>query len=103
MAGASDGVRVGVIGVGRIGSRHARTLAALPGVGEVVVADDDRGRAAAVAAELGAATAAVDELFDGRVDAVAISTPTAGHAPLVMRAAGAGLPAFCEKPVALEL
>ena len=32
-----------------------------------------------------------------------IATPTAGHAPLLRLAAEAGVPAFCEKPVALDL
>jgi myo-inositol 2-dehydrogenase/D-chiro-inositol 1-dehydrogenase len=104
MAGATEALRVGVIGVGRIGAIHARTLASLPSVGEVVLADAELGRAKAVAAELGAGTATVDELFEARdVDALAIATPTAGHAPLVVRAARAGLPTFCEKPVALDL
>ena len=92
-----------MIGVGRIGALHARTLASTGGVSEVVVADGNPERAAAVAAALGAGTATVDELFDGRVDAVAIATATAGHAALLIRAARAGLPAFCEKPVALGL
>ena len=37
------------------------------------------------------------------VDALVIATATAGHAPLLRLAAQARVPAFCEKPVALEL
>jgi myo-inositol 2-dehydrogenase/D-chiro-inositol 1-dehydrogenase len=42
-------------------------------------------------------------LFEARPDAVVIATPTPAHAPLLRSAARAGIPAFCEKPVALEL
>ena len=101
--GATERLRVGVIGVGRIGVLHARTLASLAGVDEVLVADSDPERAEAVAAELGVGAATVDEVFDSRVDAVAIATATPGHVPLLLRAVRAGLPVFCEKPVALDL
>jgi myo-inositol 2-dehydrogenase/D-chiro-inositol 1-dehydrogenase len=47
--------------------------------------------------------ATADELLAAGVEALVIATPTATHAPLLRLAAGAGLPAFCEKPVALEL
>src|SRR3954454_12258744 len=96
-----DGLRVGVIGVGRIGASHARTLSELPDVGSLVVADVDVGRAAVVAAELAAGSASVDELLSAALDAVVIATATPGHAPLLRRAAETGVPAFCEKPVAL--
>jgi predicted dehydrogenase len=39
-----------------------------------------------------------DELLE-RCDAVAIATPTGTHAELVMTAARAGRPVFCEKPI----
>src|SRR5439155_10954223 len=96
-------LHVGVAGVGRIGVFHARTLQALNGV-SVTIADLDPDRAAQVAAELGVGAAATAEaLFDSGLDAVVIATPTPAHAPLLGLAARAGLPTFCEKPVALEL
>lgn len=104
MAAASrSGVRVGLAGVGRIGAFHARTLLALDAVESVVLADIDARRAEAVADELGAEwTAAPDEL-PGHVDALVVAAPTPMHGSLLSIAAEAGLPAFCEKPVALEL
>jgi myo-inositol 2-dehydrogenase / D-chiro-inositol 1-dehydrogenase len=54
-----------VIGVGRIGLFHARTLLELEDVAAVTVADADPARAAAVASELGTAIATMDELVDG--------------------------------------
>lgn len=87
-------MHVGVVGAGRIGALHARTLASLPDVERVTVADAVPGRADLATAE---------ELLARDVDAIVVATPTAAHAALVLLAAEAGLPAFCEKPVALEL
>ena len=97
-------LHVGVIGVGRIGLFHVRTLLALDGVRSVTVTDADPARAETVAAELGVAVAETPEaLVEAGVDALAIATPTLGHVPMLRLAARAGLPAFCEKPVALDL
>lgn len=97
-------MRIGVIGTGRIGGFHAGVLARHPGVGALVLADADRGRAAAVAGALGARVAPdVDALLAAELDAVVIASATASHAELIARAAGAGLPAFCEKPIALDV
>jgi myo-inositol 2-dehydrogenase / D-chiro-inositol 1-dehydrogenase len=97
-------LHVGVIGLGRIGAFHARTLPALEGVASVVVADADAARAREVAREVGVTVAETPKaLFDTGVDAVVIATATLAHAELLRLAASAGVPAFCEKPVALEL
>ena len=98
-------MRVGLMGLGRIGAFHATTLAAR--VTELVLYDADTGRAEQVAARLGAGGGArirvggPDDPLDS--DAVVIATPTATHAPLLLEAIGAGVPAFCEKPVALDM
>ena len=102
--GQHDGLHVGVVGVGRIGVFHARTLLGLDGVEQLTIADANVDRAKQVAAELGAhAAESPDALVAAGVDALVIATSTPGHAPLVALAARAGLPAFCEKPVSLEL
>jgi myo-inositol 2-dehydrogenase/D-chiro-inositol 1-dehydrogenase len=96
-------LRVGVVGVGRIGVLHAETLSGLDGV-SLFLADADHQRAAEVAGALGATAAATpDKLLEAGIDAVVIATSTQGHVPLLRLAASAGVPAFCEKPVALEL
>src|SRR5439155_12867365 len=44
-----------------------------------------------------------DLLDDTELEGVVLVTPTALHAEMVERAAGAGKHAFCEKPIALEV
>jgi myo-inositol 2-dehydrogenase / D-chiro-inositol 1-dehydrogenase len=96
-------LRIGVVGVGRIGALHAETLSGLDGV-SLSLADADHQRVAEVAGALGATAAASPEkLLEEGIDAVVIATSTQAHVPLLRLAASAGMPAFCEKPVALEL
>jgi myo-inositol 2-dehydrogenase / D-chiro-inositol 1-dehydrogenase len=101
---AEQGLHLGLVGVGRIGVFHARTLAGLAGVSTLTVADADATRARRVASELGVRAVETPEaLVEEGVDAFVISTSTPGHVPMIELAARAGLPAFCEKPVALDL
>lgn len=96
-------MRVGLVGVGRIGEVHLRTLTGHPMVSQVSLYDTDPTRACALAREHGAhAERSVDELF-ATVDALVIASPTATHVGLLEDAIRAGLPVFCEKPVAAEL
>ena len=97
-------MRIGLAGVGRIGAFHAQTLKGLDAVDQVVVADTDPALARAVAAAQGLEPAAdVDALLRDDIDALVIATATPGHAPLLRRGVAAGLPTFCEKPVAATL
>ncbi len=104
MGSQEGGLHVGLIGVGRIGAFHARVLKGLAGVASLAIADADPGRAESLAEELGARAVETPEaLVDSGVDALVIACATPGHAPLLRLAARAGIPAFCEKPVALDL
>ncbi|MBO8200220.1 Gfo/Idh/MocA family oxidoreductase [Streptomyces smyrnaeus] len=97
-------MRIGLIGTGRIGTLHARTLSAHPEVTELVVTDADAMRAVEVAAALDATSVpSVAELFSLDIHAVVIASATASHAELIRAAARRGLPTFCEKPIALDL
>lgn len=99
----SSPLSFGLIGAGWIGSFHAQTLASrLPNT-----------RLAAVADRLPAAAERFPDqryyrdplelIADPDVDAVAICSPAASHADLVVAAAQAGKHVFCEKPMALTL
>jgi myo-inositol 2-dehydrogenase/D-chiro-inositol 1-dehydrogenase len=97
-------MKIGLAGAGRIGSRHAETLGSLPEVESLVIADVDAARARALAARHGArAVHSVDELFADGLDGLVVAAATDAHAELVTRAADAGIPAFCEKPVAPDI
>ncbi|MEU0743699.1 Gfo/Idh/MocA family oxidoreductase [Streptomyces sp. NPDC006134] len=97
-------MRIGVIGTGRIGTVHANTLSRHRDVGSLILTDTDAARAQELAQRLGETAApGVDEIFRWGVDAVVIATATPAHAGLIGRAARAGLPVFCEKPIALDL
>jgi myo-inositol 2-dehydrogenase/D-chiro-inositol 1-dehydrogenase len=97
-------MRIGLVGVGRIGAFHAATLNGLDSVDQVVVTDVDSGRALAVAKDLGVeAVADVEALLGAGLDGVAICAATSAHAGLIGRALDAGLTTFCEKPVASDL
>jgi myo-inositol 2-dehydrogenase/D-chiro-inositol 1-dehydrogenase len=99
-------VRIGVIGVGRIGSMHADLLARqVPGAVVSSVHDTYAESARMVGERLRVPAAHdVDEMLASPdVDAVAICTSTDTHADLIIAAAEAGKAIFCEKPVSLDL
>lgn len=97
-------MRIGLIGVGRVGAFHAGTLRGLPAVDSVIVTDSDLPRARAVAGELGMEVAAsAPDLLEAGIDALVIATSTGTHPGLIIRGVKAGLPVFCEKPVARDL
>ncbi len=100
-------LRIGVVGLGRMGGMHARYVASqVPEAELVAVADVDLGRARQVAGELGVAgvyesTAAL--AADPAVQAVLIATPSVRHPEDVAGAAAAGRDILCEKPLALTV
>jgi len=98
---AEDPLRVGVVGVGVMGSNHARVLAGMPGIQLVGVADPDRQQARFVAGALG--TAAVDDLealLPLGVDAATIAAPTHLHHDLALACIQRGIHVLVEKPIA---
>ena len=94
-------LRIGVVGVGVMGSNHARVLAGLPDVELVGVADPDPKQAEFVAHTLGCATLdTVEELLDRGVDAVTIAAPTHLHHPIALTCIARGAHVLVEKPIA---
>ena len=98
-------VRVGVVGVGGMGSFHARTLAAIAGVEVVVVADVYEPNASRLADELGCERSLDPLATAGRsdLDGVVIASPDETHPELAVAAIGAGSMVLCEKPLATSL
>src|SRR5438105_4962056 len=101
IASAERPLRVGVVGVGVMGSNHARVFAGLPGTELVGVADPDRKQAEFVARTLGcAAVADVRELLERDVDAVTIAAPTHLHRDIALKCLARGVHVMVEKPIA---
>jgi UDP-N-acetylglucosamine 3-dehydrogenase len=97
-------LRVGVIGVGVMGSNHARVLAELPGVEFVGVADPDRIQAHSVAQALGCAEFPdCASLLDTGVEAVTIAAPTHVHQEIALACIARGVHVLVEKPIASSI
>jgi myo-inositol 2-dehydrogenase / D-chiro-inositol 1-dehydrogenase len=96
-------VRIAVLGAGRIGSFRARVLSGLPEVDEVIVGNRTVGRAEALAREVGGTAGTIEGAVEFGPDAVFVSLATGLHAGALHRCLDAGLPIFCEKPIALTL
>ncbi|MEP7327531.1 MAG: Gfo/Idh/MocA family oxidoreductase [Gemmatimonadota bacterium] len=94
---------VGVIGVGALGSHHARHLAGLPDVELVGVYDLVPARAADVAAKVDTQPFRDLDRLLARVKAVTIAVPTPAHADVGVRALEAGVAVLMEKPLASSL
>jgi myo-inositol 2-dehydrogenase/D-chiro-inositol 1-dehydrogenase len=94
-------MRLGLIGLGRIGAFHAQTLAGFEAVDSLVVTDPVAAATTAVADKYGAEPVAdADAVLASGVDGVVIAAATDAHPALILAAVEAGIPAFCEKPVA---
>jgi UDP-N-acetylglucosamine 3-dehydrogenase len=99
--GSQSPLRVGVVGVGVMGSNHARVFADLAGVSLVGVADPDRKPRDMVAGALAcAAFSDVGELLAVGVDAVTIAAPTHLHQELALDCIKRGVHVLVEKPIA---
>ena len=96
-------MKIGLLGAGRIGALHAGVLANDPGVDQILVGDADPERAEAVAGRVGGEAGPIEAVLASGPDAVVIAASTPAHAPLIRAAVEAGIPAFCEKPIALDL
>ncbi|MCY3906575.1 MAG: inositol 2-dehydrogenase [Anaerolineaceae bacterium] len=101
------GVKLGVLGAGRIAQTHLKTLATrIPDAGVEIIADPFGNVAAETAQEFGIPRHTKDHrevLEDESIDAVIICTTTNTHAPLMEESARAGKHIFCEKPIDLDV
>ncbi|MFF8633433.1 Gfo/Idh/MocA family oxidoreductase [Streptomyces pilosus] len=94
-------MRIGILGLGRIGAFHAETLSGLDAVESLVVSDPFAEAAKAAAERFGAEVANSPEaLLAAGVDGVVVAAATDAHPALIVACAEAGVPVFCEKPVA---
>lgn len=96
-------IRVGVVGVGYLGTFHAEKYASMPHVELVGVADIDVARARQIADRL--ATTATDDHRNliGRVDAVSIAVSTSQHYTIARDFLEHGVDVLIEKPITTNL
>jgi myo-inositol 2-dehydrogenase/D-chiro-inositol 1-dehydrogenase len=97
-------VRVGLVGAGGVGARHARTLAGFDDVDLVAICDPVATSAEVLAAEVGARHVPdLTGLLSLGLDAVWLCVPPFAHGELELSVVRAGLPFFVEKPLAADL
>ncbi len=94
-------MRIGILGLGRIGSFHAETLFGLDAVESLVVTDPFADAAERAAQRFGAEVAPSPRaLLASGVDGIVVAAATDAHPALIRAGVEAGVPVFCEKPVA---
>ncbi|MCK8467177.1 Gfo/Idh/MocA family oxidoreductase [Microbacterium sp. KSW4-16] len=96
-------IRVGVVGVGKMGLSHLAIVRALKNVELVGVVDATDYLLDILNKYTGAATySSLDKMLDeAKPEAILIATPTGSHAALVRSALEQGVHVFCEKPLTL--
>jgi predicted dehydrogenase len=98
-------LRFGLVGAGAIAQAYVAVFSGLRNARVVGVADPnaERARSASDALEC-PAFSSHDELVDGvEIDAAVICTPPATHVEVGLDLVERGIPALCEKPLALDL
>ena len=98
-------IRLGVIGLGRMGAIHSAHARGIDGVRVAAVSDPVPAVLEAAAVRLRCAGEPDWRTLLARddVDAVLICSPSAFHCEQIVAAARAGKPVFCEKPIDLDL
>jgi predicted dehydrogenase len=97
-------VRVGMVGLGKMGLSHYSMINAHPDVEVVAICDSSSYLLGVVSRYNGVKTYTdlSKMLKEAELDAVVISTPTSLHAGMVKTALEAGVDVFCEKPFSLD-
>jgi myo-inositol 2-dehydrogenase/D-chiro-inositol 1-dehydrogenase len=97
-------MKVGLLGAGRIGQVHAKSIKSNPRSELIAVSDVYVDAAIKLAATYGCESRTTEEILnDPAIDAVLIATSTDTHADLIEKAVAAGKAVLCEKPVDLDL
>lgn len=101
-------LKIGLIGMGRIGRLHGNNLSKLVPYAELCAVADpyltEEGRAWAEELGVPYIYQDADEIFSNpEIDAVFICSSTATHADYIGKAAQAGKHIFCEKPIDLDV
>ncbi len=93
-------LKVGVIGAGYFGTRHAQNYARMKNVTLHAIADTNAEAAKRLARETNAQPFFQPHALLNQVDAVSITTPSQTHAAVALPYIRAGIPTLIEKPLA---
>jgi len=96
-------INVAVIGVGHLGSIHARIYHDLKEANLVGVCDTDRTRGRAIATEFNTNFYSNYHDLTGKINAASIAVPTIGHYSIGMDLLRAGVNLLIEKPITADL
>ena len=92
-------LRVGVVGIGHLGSLHTKMFAEMQSVKFIGIHDIDENKCKAVAEEFGVPAYSQYESLLEEVEAVSIATPTSTHYEIGQKALERGVHTFIEKPL----
>ena len=92
-------LRIGVVGVGHIGSNHARIYSELPNAELVAILDIDPARADEIGGKYKAKAVASLNEFAGMIDAASVATPTSAHFSIARDLLARGKHLLIEKPI----
>jgi len=102
-----DIVRVGVIGIGNMGTHHIKYLSAAEVEGATLTAicdvNPDRLSQAQAKPDVARFNSHREMFNSGQIDAVIIATPHYDHAPIAMDAFSKNIHVLCEKPLAVSV
>ncbi|UCG53305.1 MAG: Gfo/Idh/MocA family oxidoreductase [Candidatus Latescibacterota bacterium] len=97
------GIKIGVIGTGRLGRQHVRVLKRVPEVDLVGCYDIIQEKSRDAAGAFGAEAFSSAEALLAAVDNVSIVVPTVSHAKVALDALERGKNVFLEKPIAASV
>lgn len=98
--GATNPMKIAILGAGNWGKNHVRVFCELLGENKIVVCDPDASRREAVKAAYPSVSLSSEPVLSD-VDAVVIATPAVTHYALAREALLAGRHVLVEKPIAL--
>ena len=96
-------VKVGVVGVGRMGTYHVGILAELPDIELTAVVDTDSNNLKAIEKNYGTPGFNNHKDLYGKVDAAVVAVPTGLHYPITKDLLSAGIHVLLEKPCTRDL